>query len=78
VGLQDPSDLDVASLPNLSNLNLERDVRPELIIIIIISDFTLQIKSMFFFNYNNIFFKFISYHINNINYNNINNIIKLV
>jgi len=48
VGLQDPSDLDVTSLPNLSNLNLEMDARPELIIIII-SDFTLQIKSMFFY-----------------------------
>jgi hypothetical protein len=52
--------------------------------IIIILNFTLQIKFMIFINSNNSFFKFINNYINNIhnnennNSNNINNNIKLV
>jgi hypothetical protein len=42
------------------------------LIIIIIFNFTLQMKSIFF-NINNIFFKFNKYYINNFKYNNIYN-----
>jgi len=79
-GMQDPSDLgwhlcqtqatwDKHPFLARSYLGLEGDVTPKLTITItIIIYFTLQIKSMFFFDSNNIYFKF----------NNINNNIKLV
>jgi len=84
VMLQDARDLGLRSCPSQATwvrcifrvpsfLGLEMDVRLQLIIIIIIIitiDFTLKIKSIFFYN-NNIYCKF-----NNINeFNNIYNII---
>ena len=46
-----------------------------MIIITIIFNFTIQIKSKLFFNIdNNLFFKFINCFTNNINYNKNNNI----
>jgi len=64
-------------MPDPSFLGLERDVRPKLIIIIIIIDFTLQIKFIIFFDSNKIYFKF--NNINEIkNINNITNNIKFI
>jgi hypothetical protein len=73
--LPHPNNLGEAPFPGSSFLGLEGDAWPKLIIIIIITiiiDFTLEINSIFFFDSNNIYFKF-----NNINeYNNIYNINK--
>jgi hypothetical protein len=59
VGLQDPNNLGQAPLSNPKFLRSEGDVKLKLIIIItiIIIDFTLQIKFIFFYS-NNIYFKF--------------------
>jgi len=59
VGLQDPNNLGQAPLSNPKFLRSEWDVKLKLIIIItiIIIDFTLQIKFIFFYS-NNIYFKF--------------------
>jgi hypothetical protein len=98
VRLQDPRNLGLRSchsqvtwirrtFPAPRNLSLEGHVRPKLIIIIIIIDFALQIKSMFFYN-NNFFFKFnninefnniydINYNKNNKIYNTNNNIFNI-
>jgi hypothetical protein len=81
VGLQDPRNLDMLPCHSQTTrvrrpflapsfLGLKGHVEHKLIIMIIIIDLTLQIKSIFFFYNSKIYFKF-----NNINeFNNINDI----
>jgi len=67
--LQDPKDLDLLSchtqatwvwrpFPAPNFLGLEGNPLPKIIVVVVIIDFVLQINSMFFFDSNDIYFKF--------------------